>query len=222
MCGRYTLSSPADLVADLFDLDEEIELSPRFNIAPTQEAAVVRASGETAKRRLDHLRWGLVPAWAKDPATGNRMINARAEGVAEKPSFRSSFKRQRCLVVADGFYEWQRRPGGKRPYYFHLKDRQPFGFAGLWERWTKDERDPLETFTIITTEPNDLVASVHQRMPVILRPEDYRQWLDPIFSERKTLQSLLRSYPSVEMEAFAVNTWVNSPAHDDPSCVTPA
>ena len=222
MCGRYTLSSPADLVADLFEINDDFALIARYNIAPTQETAVVRVTENGSKRRLDQLRWGLIPAWAKDPSIGNRMINARAEGVAEKPSFRNSFKRQRCLVIADGFYEWQKRPEGKQPFYFQLKTRQPFALAGLWENWTKDERGPLETFTIITTEPNDLVASVHQRMPVILKPENYQQWLDPNFSERQSLEGLLRSYPSDEMESLPVSTWVNSPAHDDPRCIIPA
>jgi putative SOS response-associated peptidase YedK len=151
------------------------------------------------------------------------MINARAEGVAERPSFRSSFRRRRCLVVADGFYEWQKQPGGKLPFYFHLRDRQPFGFAGLWESWDKHhETGPLETFTIITTEPNELVGSVHQRMPVILRPDGYQQWLDPDFSERQPLEDLLRSYPSEEMRALSVSTRVNNPVHDDLNCIAPA
>ena len=214
MCGRYTLSAPADVLAELFDLDEVPELVARYNMAPTQLGAVVRAHGPT--RRLEMMRWGLVPAWAKDRAMGSRLINARAETVAEKPAFRSSFRHQRCLVPADGFYEWQRLGTGKQPFHVRLRTGDPFAFAGLWSRWQDPESGELRTFTLLTTEPNELLRSIHHRMPVILRREDHARWLAA--ADGQTLSSLSRPYPAGEMEAVPVSRLVNSPAHDDVRC----
>lgn len=193
-------------------------MAPRYNIAPTQEAAVVRRSGDA--RSLSLLRWGLVPFWAKDPGIGNRMINARSETVGEKPSFRTSFRRKRCLVAASGFYEWQRTEGRKQPWHFRMRGGGPFAMAGLWDSWDKGE-GLLETFTILTTEPNELVARAHQRMPVVLRPADHRLWLDPSVEDTERLGELLVPYPADEMEGFPVSTLVNSPANDSPSCIEP-
>ncbi len=172
MCGRYTLKTPIDVVAEHFGLDEyPSSLTPSYNIAPTQEVAAVVEEDE--KRKLKMFRWGLVPSWAKDPAIGNKMINARAETVSEKPSFRSAFKRRRCLIVADGFYEWQKTDGGaKQPYHFRMKDSSPFAFAGLWETWDGDGAD-VRSCSIITTDANDLMKEIHHRMPVILLPDNY-------------------------------------------------
>lgn len=223
MCGRYTLSTPADLLADLMQVQPASDLAPRYNIAPTQEAPIIRLGEEPgAARELWYLRWGLVPFWAKDPSIGNRMINARAETVAEKPSYRASFRKRRCIVPADGFYEWQKTGGStKQPYYFRLKDRLPFAMAGLWDRWDKGDDQPLETFTILTTEPNELVAEAHHRMPVILGEKNLSRWLDPQADAQSTLEKLSLPYPHTAMEGFPVSTYVNNPANDSPRCVEP-
>jgi putative SOS response-associated peptidase YedK len=165
VCGRYTLKAPKKAIAEAFDLADVPPLLPRYNIAPTQPVPVVRLDPASGERGLALLHWGLIPSWADDPAIGHRLINARAETVAEKPAFRSAFKRRRCLVVADGFYEWKRE-NGKTPYYFRLKDDSPFAFAGLWDRWEKGD-ELVASCTLITCEPNGVVAPVHDRMPVI-------------------------------------------------------
>lgn len=234
MCGRYTLSSPADLIADLFGLAETPALAPRYNIAPTQEAPVVRVLEATGgddesagRRQLDLLRWGLVPGWADDPKIGNRMINARSESVATKPSFRQSFKRRRCLVVADGFYEWTKVPGGKQPYRLHRRDSKPFAFAGLWDRWFDraggggDDPQPLDTFTILTSDAAPEIAAIHHRMPVILDPADFDLWLDPTVADRERLEELLTPRGGDLLEAYPVSKLVNSPANDVPECIRP-
>jgi putative SOS response-associated peptidase YedK len=219
MCGRYTLKTPADVLAERFDLDEyPSSLTPNYNIAPTQEVAAVVEEDE--KRKLELFRWGLVPSWAKDPAIGNKMINARAETVSEKPSFRSAFKKRRCLIVADGFYEWQKSDNGKQPFYIRMKDSSPFAFAGLWESWDKGEE--IRSCSIITTDANDLMNEIHHRMPVILPPENYGVWLDPDFDEKEALSDLLRPYPSEEMKAYAVSRRVNRPSNNEPSVIEPA
>ncbi len=216
MCGRYTLAAPVNELVEQFDIDEyPSSITTSYNIAPTQEVAAVIAEDE--KRKLEMLRWGLVPAWADDPSIGNRMINARSETVAEKPSFRKAFKDRRCLVLSDGFYEWRRTPDGKQPYYIHMKDGSPFAFAGLWESWRNAEE--VRSCTIITTEANELVGDIHNRMPVILAPEDYSLWLDPDFKEREALTSLLRPYPNDAMEAYPVSRRVNSPSNNVPDCI---
>ncbi|MGV8038822.1 MAG: SOS response-associated peptidase [Thermoanaerobaculaceae bacterium] len=217
MCGRYTLASPGNVVAELFELDEVPELRPRFNIAPTQDVAVVRA--REGRRELGAVQWGLVPSWARDLAIGQKLINARAETVAEKPAFRSALRARRCLVVADGFYEWQPTAGRKQPWYFQLRDGGPFAFAGLWERWQAPGVDTLESCTIVTTEANELVAPVHGRMPVILTSEGSARWLAGGPTEE--LQALLVPFPPSEMRARPVSLRVNSPAVDDRGCIEP-
>ena len=221
MCGRFTLRAPASLVAEQFALFEMPPFAPRFNIAPTQPVAAVRRAADRSppERRLVWFRWGLIPGWAKDPAIGNRMINARSETAAEKPSYRAAMRRRRCLVVADGFYEWQRAGPRKQPYFIHLRDDRPFAFAGLWEAWEGPDHSSVESCTLLTTEPNELVKPIHNRMPVILDPEDYDRWLDPALEEPHALSPLLRPFPSDQMEAYAITTHVNSPAHDDPRCI---
>ncbi len=219
MCGRYTLSTPGDAVAELFRLDSTPDLSPRYNIAPTQEAAVVRSTG--GRRALDHLRWGLVPYWAKEPSIGNRMINARSETAAEKPAFRSSLRRRRCLVAADGFFEWRRTAAGKQPYLLRLAGGGPFAFAGLWDRWVPHAGAAIESFTILTTRPNELVGAIHDRMPVILPPRDHELWLDPGEARPQRLAPLLRPFSAAEMTVFPVPSLVNRPANDTPECIEP-
>jgi putative SOS response-associated peptidase YedK len=213
VCGRYTLKARRKDVAAAFDLDDALELPPRYNIAPTQFVPVVRLDEARRTRELALVQWGLVPAWAKDPNIGNRLINARSETVAEKPAFRTAFKSRRCLVVADGFYEWG-HVNGKSPYYFHLKDGRPFGFAGLWERWEQGG-EPLESCTVITTEANGIVGAVHERMPVILRPEDYGRWLDP-GEKAEALVGLLAPLPDNWMAAHPVSKLVNNPGNESP------
>lgn len=222
MCGRYTLSTPAEVVAQLVGLDSIPELPLRYNVAPTQEVAAVRA--DDAGRAFAWLRWGLVPFWAEEPSIGNRLINARAESVSEKPAFRASFKKRRCLVLADGFYEWQKVKGdsGKQPWYFRMADGSPFAFAGLWSSWTpKGDGDaaPLETCNLLTTDANPVVRPVHHRMPVILRPDAYDLWLDPDVSDRDTLESVLGPYDPEAMTAWPVSREVNKPQNDHPGVV---
>ncbi len=219
MCGRYMLTVSGEVLARLFELDTAPELAPRYNIAPTQPAPVVRS--REGSRELRELRWGLVPRWARDPSMGARLINARAETAAAKPSFREAFRSRRCLVPANGFFEWQKLPGGKQPWLVRFADRRPFALAGLWERWTPPEGTPLETFTILTTEPNAVVAPLHGRMPVILPPEAWDPWLDPALRDPGRLAPLLRPCPPEGMETFPVSRLVNSPANDSPECAEP-
>ena len=221
MCGRFTLSSPAEEVAELFELAEVPDITPRYNIAPTQPAPVVRITTEDTGRQFHMLRWGLIPFWADDVSIGARMINARAETVTTKPAFRAAFRQRRCLVVADGFYEWQKQERRKQPYYIRLLDGKPFAFAGLWDHWEGTNSGPIDSCTIITTEPNELTAPLHNRMPVILHRKDYALWLDPDTRQTNVLQPLLRPYPSEEMLAHPVSTRVNNPATDSPECTRP-
>jgi putative SOS response-associated peptidase YedK len=219
MCGRYTLRTPIDVLAEGFEIQEyPSSITPNYNVAPTQEVAVVVEEDE--KRKLEMFHWGLIPSWAKDPSKGNKMINARAETVSEKPSFRSAFKKRRCLILADGFYEWQKTDDGKQPYHIKMQDDSPFAFAGLWEIWKDDEE--IRSCTIITTAANDLMSEIHHRMPVILPPDDYDMWLDPDFDEKEPLTSLLKPYSSDKMEAYIVSRRVNKPSNNEPSVVEPA
>lgn len=223
MCGRYTLKTPASEIAALFEgiYDGLVvpEFRPRYNIAPTQDAPVVRLSGG---RHLEWrpLRWGLVPFWAKDTKSGARMINARSETVAEKPAFRTAFRKRRCLVPADGFFEWQKIGKKKIPYYITVNSDAPFSMAGLWERWDK-EGEPIETFTILTTDANDKIRPLHDRMPVILERDDYELWLDTEFADAERLKQLMKPLPGDRIDTRRVSTWVNNPRHDDPKCIEP-
>lgn len=176
---------------------------------------------ESNKREFQRLRWGLIPSWAKDPAIASKLINARAETLAEKPSFRSAFKQRRCLVVADGFFEWQKQQGKKQPFYFRLQHSQPFGFAGLWEKWRTPAGEEITSCTIVTTAANELLQPIHDRMPVILAPQDYDLWLDPQEQKPQALQHLLSPYPASQMTAYPVSTLVNSPKHNNPECIIP-
>jgi putative SOS response-associated peptidase YedK len=224
MCGRFTLRASPRVIAGQFDLFETPEFTARYNIAPSQAVAAVRTRGEALPpgRELVFLRWGLIPAWADDPSIGNRLINARAETVAQKPTFRHAFARRRCLIVADGFYEWQGRGRGKQPYLIQLRDGGPFAFAGLWEAWEGAGHAYVESCTILTTEANALVRPLHDRMPVIVAPADYGLWLDPQLQDAARLTELLRPFASDALEAFRVSSRVNSPTHEGPECVAPA
>lgn len=223
MCGRFTLHQDTDAVAERFGAQETLfTISPRYNIAPTQPVAVVtQAEGA---RRLEGYRWGLVPFWARDDTIGNKLINARAETLGEKPAFKNALQRRRCLVPADGFYEWKRLDRNrKEPMHIRRTDEELFAFAGLWEEWRNPESGaPLRTCTIITVAPNALLASIHDRMPAILRPEDEALWLNVAEVDKQAALSLLRPYPDEAMEAYAVSRRVNTPTQDDPACIAPA
>jgi putative SOS response-associated peptidase YedK len=208
MCGRFAQKSSAKKVSKQFKVEEAPPLVECYNVAPAQSVLAVREASDG--REATFLKWGLVPRWAKDPAIGNRLINARAETVTEKPSFRDAFSHRRRLAPMEGFYEWARRGDGKRPFYFHMRDGEPFAVAGLWEVWEGDG-DPLETCTLLTTGANELLAGYHDRMPVILRPEDYDLWLDAGVRSAERLLPLLRPYPREEMTTYAVSPMVNSP-----------
>lgn len=220
MCGRFTLSQSDEAIAKAFDLACVPTWQPRYNIAPTQMVPTVLLPPALCDRQFQLLRWGLIPSWAKDAAIGGRLINARAETVAEKASFRAAFRHRRCLVVADGFYEWQRTERKKQPFYFRLRDGQPFAFAGLWERWQAPDGETIASCTILTTEASELLRPIHDRMPVILDPKDYDLWLDPAVQTPEPLQQLLRPYPAEVMTSYAVSTKVNNPANDSPECIT--
>jgi putative SOS response-associated peptidase YedK len=199
--------------------DVAAETAERYNIAPTQSVPVVTTT--TGDRKLEALQWGLIPAWAKDPGIANKLINARAETLAEKPSFKQALVRRRCIIPADGFYEWKREGNARQPMHFKRVDGDLFGFAGLWEEWKQPYGSPLRTCTIITTTPNSLAAQVHDRMPAILRPEDEALWLDAALTNVPDLLQVLRSYPADEMEVFAVSKRVNAPVIDDLALLNP-
>ncbi len=224
MCGRFTLVTEGEALVEAFDVDKTdvdlAQLAPRYNIAPTQPVLIVRQAADAEARELALVQWGLIPSWAKDPKMGSRLINARSETVAEKPSFRAAFKRRRCIVPADGFFEWQKQNGRKQPLYIQLAGERPFGLAGLWESWQDGDGSYLETCTILTTTPNELMASIHDRMPVILEQDDYDQWLIPGDKPENDLH-LLRPFPAEKMHAYPISDWVNSPAHDDSRCIAP-
>lgn len=220
MCGRFTRKENFQKMAEQLGLKILPPWPPRYNIAPSQLVACVRTNPETGDWECIDLKWGLVPSWAKGPAIGNRLINARGETVSEKPAFRRAFRQQRCLVLADGFYEWKREGKGKQPYYVRLQDRRPFALAGLWERWEKQE-PALETCTLITTGPNALMEPIHNRMPVILPERSYASWLDPGLNEPAYLKGLLQPYDAEQMETYPVSPLVNNPRNDSPQCIQP-
>ena len=220
MCGRFTRKENFQNLAALLGLSIPPPLAPRYNIAPSQLVACIRTNPETTEREFVELKWGLVPSWAKDPSIGNKLINARSETVSEKPSFRKAFKQQRCLVLADGFYEWKREGKTKQPYYIRMKDHRLFAFAGLWERWEKQE-PTMETCSLITTGPNALMEPIHHRMPVILATTQYDEWLNTSLRETERLNPLLRPFPPEEMEAYPVSMLVNNPRNDVAECVRP-
>lgn len=221
MCGRFTLTADLTLLTERFHFDPaDLAYTPSYNIAPSQPILTVINDG--THNRASYLRWGLVPSWAKDPSIGHRMINARAETVAEKPSFRQALQRRRCLILADGFFEWRQSGSTKTPMYIRLHEQPPFAFAGLWDTWYDSTGTPLATCTIVTTAANVLVAPIHHRMPVILSPEAETAWLDRHLTTPEDLIAWLTPYVPEGMEAYAVSPAVNSPRHNAPDCITPA
>jgi putative SOS response-associated peptidase YedK len=235
MCGRFTLRTPLSVLISHFDLDvgadrQLLLFGPRYNIAPTQEILAIRTDPQNGRRLPAMLRWGLVPSWAKELASGPPMINARGETLAEKPAFRTAFRSRRCLIPADGFYEWRKPPDGgrgkKQPFYIHRPDHAPFAFAGLWETWkAKPAADEpalvIESCTIVTTAANNTLNELHDRMPVILAPGDYAAWLDPTRQDTAGLQNLLAPCGEHELVAEPVGTHVNRATNDDPRCIEP-
>ena len=226
MCGRFTLRTPTKTLASLFDGLRFPDSKPRYNIAPTQDVVCVRQSVEGNNEAV-MLRWGLVPFWSKDLKIGARMINARSETAATKPAFRAAFKRRRCLVLADGFYEWKKEGKEKLPFYITRPDDGPFCMAGLWESWQEKQPDDkthssrIESCSVLTTSANSMMESLHDRMPVILPQEKYDFWLDNQFSDRGQLESLLVPCPDDELQARPVSKIVNKPANDGPECIAP-
>jgi putative SOS response-associated peptidase YedK len=221
MCGRFKLTMTPEVMAELFGIEDEPALAPRYNIAPTQPVLTVR-NDQQGQREWAIARWGLIPSWAKEISIGARMINARGETVAEKPSFRSAARKRRCLIPADGFYEWRKTETGKQPYLITFSDGRPFAMAGLWERWYQPDGEPLESCTIITTRANQVVGELHERMPVILAPDLYDEWLLSTPLPPPRLQQLLVPHPDTGMEAYPISKRVNNPRNDDPSCIARA
>lgn len=201
-------------------MDDAPDVPPRYNIAPTQPVLAVRVSAQTRQREFTLFRWGLIPSWAKDPKMSTRMINARAETAAEKPAFRAAFRRRRCLIPATGFYEWQKRKEGKQPYFITMQDGRPFAMAGLWEYWLAADGSEIDSCAILTTQPNELVRPLHNRMPAIIHKADFDAWLDPS-APLELLRHLLRPFPANHMRAYPVSRLVNNPANDAPQCIEP-
>ncbi|MCM3743692.1 SOS response-associated peptidase [Sporosarcina luteola] len=222
MCGRFTLFAPYYEIIDRFDIESafsESDYIPSYNIAPSQQVVAVINDGR--KNRLGHLRWGLIPPWAKDEKIGYKMINARAETVAEKPSFRKAFQKQRCILPADSFYEWQKKDGEKIPMRIRLKNDELFAIAGLWESWKSPDGQVIHTCTAITTAPNELMKPIHDRMPVILNREDEAAWLDPRNDDMDFLGNMLRSFDEKQMDAYSVSSAVNSPKNNEANLIVP-
>lgn len=223
MCGRYVLKSSPQRLREVFGIEgpdtaHSETWRPRYNLAPQQDAPVVRCL--EGQRRLDLLRWGLLPAWAKDPALGNRLINARSETVADKPAFRSAFKSRRCIVPADGFYEWQQQPAGKQPFYIHRQDGELLAMGGLWEQWTSPSGEQVPTFSILTMAANAWMQPLHERMPVILEGDALDAWLDPA-TQPSQLQALFRPLPLDVLTAYPVTRAMGNVRHDRPDNLDP-
>jgi putative SOS response-associated peptidase YedK len=222
MCGRYRLSRKKQIIEEYFDsVSEEEDWSPRYNIAPTQPVPVIRQNPQEPVRRLSLMRWGLIPSWAKDDSGAARMINARSETVCMKPAFREALKYRRCLIPADGFYEWQRSGKVKQPYCFEVNKAELFAFARIWDQWKDAGGKIVETCSILTTTPNAVTSVVHDRMPVILEAGAYDRWLDPAMKDVRPLSELLRPYDARRMRCYPVSTRINHVANDDPECSTP-
>ncbi|HYM77470.1 MAG TPA: SOS response-associated peptidase [Candidatus Dormibacteraeota bacterium] len=222
MCGRYRLSRRKQLVEEYFDTEsDEPEWTPRYNIAPSQPVAVIRQNPKEPRRELSLMRWGLIPSWAKDPSVAARMINARSETAGTKPAFRDSFKSRRCLIPADGFYEWQRVGKIKQPYCFEVGNAEMFAFAGIWDRWKDPSGNWVKTCSILTTTPNAMTAAVHDRMPVILDPDSYDLWLDPGVQDASWASELLKPYDAQLMRCYPISTRINHVANDDEECSAP-
>jgi putative SOS response-associated peptidase YedK len=222
MCGRYRLSRRKQLVEEYFDSAPwEDDWNPRYNIAPTQPVPVIRQNPKELVREFSLMRWGLIPSWAKDPSGSASMINARAETAGTKPAFRDALKSRRCLIPADGFYEWKRDGKTKQPFCFEVNQGQLFAFAGVWDRWKDPNGNWIKTCSILTTTPNAVTSAVRDRMPVILDPDSYELWLDPGMTKVEAVSDLLRPCDALQMRCFPVSTRINHVAHDDEACSAP-
>ena len=222
VCGRYRLSRRKQLVEEYFDcVSDESDWVPRYNVAPTQPIPVIRQDPKEPVRELSLVRWGLIPSWAKDSSVAAKMINARSETASTKPAFRDALKSRRCLIPADGFYEWAKTGKAKQPYCFEVNDGELFAFAGLWDRWKDRSGKTLETCSILTTTPNALTAPVHDRMPVILDPDSYDLWLDPGMNNVTAATDLLKPYDARQMRCYPISTRINQVAIDDEECSRP-
>lgn len=220
MCGRFTLTVSPNTLSNLFNTEWSSPFKPRYNIAPTQQVPVVRSSPEDNSLHIDLLKWGLIPSWAKDPSIGSHMINARSETLEEKPSFRTAFKHRRCIIPASGFYEWQMVDKRKQPYYISMNNNIPMLFAGLWDHWKAPDGTVIESCSIISTSSNEIISSLHDRMPVILPEHDINAWLHSSTTADE-LKSLLKPCPSDLMQLYPVSNVVNSPKNDSPECIQP-
>ena len=221
MCGRFSLHTPESRIREAFNLEhtEPLGLNPRFNIAPSQDIPIVRDTDTGPEMTL--ARWGLVPSWSKESKSKYSTINARIESVAEKPTYRTPFKRRRCLIPADGFYEWKVVNGNKVPHHIRMKDGKVFAFAGLWDHW-EGEDCSIESCTIIVMPSNEVMRPIHERMPAIIAPAHYDWWLDSRVTDKQEIMQYLTSAPSSQLTAYPVSTWVNSPRNDDERCIQPA
>ena len=218
MCGRFSLTASAEAIAGAFEVEVK-KRSPQYNIAPTQTVATVVVKENS--RQLQPMRWGLIPSWAKDSKIGSKLINARVKTVTEKPSFRDSIQKRRCLIIADGYYEWQQQEEGKQPYYFKLGEHKLFAFAGLWEQWKSPEGETTVSCTLLTTDAKAAVSPIHDRMPIIVPPHAYSQWLDPNLIDPEEVLPLLESDLYQDLTAYPVTRGVNNPTNDDPECIQP-
>ena len=218
MCGRFALAKTSEEIADYFSLKQLPDLPPRYNIAPSQQIAVIIHKDEFPERKLVMMRWGLIPSWAKDEKIGYKMINARAETVSEKPAFRSAFKKRRCLIPTDGFYEWWHKGKSKQPYFVTMKNKGLFAFAGIWDRWKSPTGEIVESCSIVTTDANSLIGKIHDRMPVIIQRESFGTWLNPVQSEIG-LKQYMRPFSPYKMTTYPVSNMVNSPQNDSPACI---
>lgn len=223
MCGRYRLSRRKQIIAEHFDASpfDDDDWTPRYNVAPTQPVPIIRQHPKEPRRKLSLVRWGLIPSWAKDASGAAAMINARSESAATKPAYREALKFRRCLIPADGFYEWVRAGKTKQPYCFEVNNGELFAFAGIWERWKQPGGNWIKTCAILTTTPNAVTAAVHDRMPVILSPDNYDLWLDPGFGDVTAVSEMLKPYDARLMRCFPVSTRINHAANDDPECCAP-
>jgi putative SOS response-associated peptidase YedK len=222
MCGRYRLSRRKQIVEEYFDsVSGEEDWSPHYNIAPTQPVPVIRQNPREPVRELSLVRWGLIPSWAKDSAVAAQMINARSETAATKPAFRDALKSRRCLIPADGFYEWRRTGKAKQPYCFEVREGELFALAGIWDRWNDASGNTIETCSILTTVANAVTSVIHDRMPVILEPDRYDLWLDPGMRDVSTASELLKPYDARLMRCYPVSTRINHVANDDAACSAP-
>lgn len=213
MCGRFVLAHSEDEVAQEFKIKNRVEYKKSYNIPPSSQILAMKHPGEACL-----LKWGLVPVWAEDQSIGSKLINARAETIDKKPSFKNAFKRRRCLIIASGFYEWRKEEKRKQPHFILMKDKKPFAMAGIWDHWESPKEESFESCAIITTTPNSLMAPIHQRMPVIIEPDNYDKWLDP---DRKQLKPFLKPFDSQKMLAYPVSIYVNRPKNNDRGCILP-